>query len=242
MNAVVERMEREPAPPAAVTPMDLISRAVEQGASIEMVQQLWALKKEMDAYEARKAFAEAFSAFKAEAVKVVRNREVADGPLRGKKYAELYSVIDAVTPALSRHGLSASWAITRDERDWIEVTCTIEHVLGHTRTVSQGGPPDAGGAKNAIQARVSTVTYLERHTLKAACGIAESGDDDDGRSAGAGGTITEDQAKQIEDLLTDVKGNRDVFLKYFKVGSVGAIPATDFDRAVAALEKKRGAK
>jgi hypothetical protein len=43
-----------------------------------------------------------------------------------------------------------------------------------------GGPPDAGGAKNAIQARASTISYLERYTLKAICGVAEGGEDDDG--------------------------------------------------------------
>ncbi|WP_439586939.1 hypothetical protein [Hydrogenophaga sp.] len=43
-----------------------------------------------------------------------------------------------------------------------------------------GGPPDAGGAKNAIMARASTVTYLERYTLKAITGLSEQDDDDDG--------------------------------------------------------------
>jgi hypothetical protein len=46
------------------------------------------------------------------------------------------------------------------------------------------GPPDAGGAKNAIQARASTITYLERYTLKAICGVAEQGDDSDGNHGG----------------------------------------------------------
>ena len=43
-----------------------------------------------------------------------------------------------------------------------------------------GGPPDAGAAKNALQARASTKSYLERYTLKAICGVAEGGDDTDG--------------------------------------------------------------
>src|SRR5690606_10985087 len=88
----------------------------------------------------------------------------------------------AATPALSKHGLSASWDITRDEKDWIEVTCTVEHVLGGNKKVALGGPPDSGGAKNALQARISTVTYLERATFKAACGLAEQGDDKDGNA------------------------------------------------------------
>jgi hypothetical protein len=48
-----------------------------------------------------------------------------------------------------------------------------------------GGPPDAGGAKNAIQARASTISYLERYTLKAICGVAEGGEDDDGNGGRA---------------------------------------------------------
>lgn len=88
--------------------------------------------------------------------------------------------MDAVTPALSRHGLSTAWKLTRDEKDWLEVTCTLKHVGGHSESVSMGGPPDAGGAKNALQARASTKSYLERYTLKAICGVAEGGDDGDG--------------------------------------------------------------
>ncbi len=102
--------------------------------------------------------------------------------MRGKSYAELHDVVDAVTPALSRHGLSASWKLTRDEKDWMEVTCVLKHVSGHSETVSMGGPPDTGGAKNALQARASTKSYLERYTLKAVCGVAEGGDDTDGNA------------------------------------------------------------
>jgi hypothetical protein len=46
--------------------------------------------------------------------------------------------------------------------------------------VSFGGPPDAGGAKNAIQARASTKTYLERYTLLAILGLSSKDADADG--------------------------------------------------------------
>jgi hypothetical protein len=92
-------------------------------------------------------------------------------------------VVNAVTPALSRHGMSTSWRITKDEKDWIEVTCTLSHVNGHSESVSMGGPPDAGGAKNGIQARASSVTYLSRYTLKAILGLSEQDDDNDGGMA-----------------------------------------------------------
>lgn len=163
------------------TPYQLIAQAIDKGLGIDQMERLFDLQQRWEADVARKAYNTAFAAFKAEAVRVLRNRKVTDGPLKGKAYAELHSVVDAVTPALTANGLSASWKNTKDEKDWIEVTCTLRHTGGHSESVSMGGPPDAGGAKNLIMARASTTTYLQRYTLKAICGLAEAGQDDDGR-------------------------------------------------------------
>ena len=174
------------------TPTGMMLALLGRGASIEQIGQMMDLQERFEKREAEKAFNAAFAAFKAEAVRVVKNRAVTAGPLAGKSYAELFSVVDAVTPALSRHGLSAAWKLTRDDKDWIEVTCTIKHSAGHSDSVSMGGPPDVGGAKNAIQARASTISYLERYTLKAITGIAEGGEDNDGGNRGE--HIPEDEA------------------------------------------------
>jgi hypothetical protein len=124
--------------------------------------------------------------------------EADQGPLAGKTYAELHSVVDALTPALSRHGLSASWKLTTDDKDWMVVTCYLRHSMGHEETASMGGPPDTGGAKNPIQARASTKTYLERYTLKAICGVAEGGDDNDGGTPKQAEDVTEADAEVIQ--------------------------------------------
>lgn len=172
------------AAPADNSPAGLMLALMGRGASLDQIERMMDLQEKHERREAEKAFNAAFAAFKAEAVRVIKNRSVTDGPLRGKSYAELFSVVDAVTPALSKHGLSASWKLTKDEKDWLEVTCTIKHAAGHSDSVSMGGPPDAGGAKSVIQARASTVSYLERYTLKAICGVAEGGEDNDGNGAG----------------------------------------------------------
>jgi hypothetical protein len=165
------------------SPASMMLVAQRQGATPEQIGQMLALQERWEANQARKAYNVAFAAFKAEAITIVRNKMVTDGPLKNKAYAELFSVVKALTPALSRHGLSASWKLTKDERDWMEVTCYLRHVQGHEESVAMGGPPDAGGAKNAIQARASTKSYLERYTLKAICGVAEGGEDDDGNGS-----------------------------------------------------------
>lgn len=170
---------------AAQPHTSLMLSLMDRGASLDQIERIMDLAERNENREAEKAYNAAFAAFKAEAVRIVKGRKVTDGPLRGKEYAELHDVVDAVTPALSRHGLSAAWKLTRDEKDWLEVTCTLKHVGGHSESVSMGGPPDAGGAKNALQARASTKSYLERYTLKAICGVAEGGDDTDGNQPAA---------------------------------------------------------
>jgi hypothetical protein len=185
----LEPIERQDEKPSAMvtlpetSPAGMMLSALRQGASLEQVEKMMDLQARWEAGEARKAYNAAFAAFKAEAVHIVKNKQVTDGPLKGKSYAELHAVVDALTPALSKHGLSASWRLTKDEKDWMEVTCYLRHVNGHEESVAMGGPPDGGGAKNAIQARASTKSYLERYTLKAICGVAEGGDDDDGNGA-----------------------------------------------------------
>jgi hypothetical protein len=220
-----------------ITPMAMLAQAIERGMPVETVDKLMALNERWEAAQARKAFFEAFAAFKSEAIIVARNKDITDGPLKGKRYAELFSFVEAVTPALSRNGLSHSWEITKDDKDWIEVTCKIEHVSGHGKVVAMGGPPDTGGAKNAIQARVSTVTYLERVTLKAACGIAEQGDDLDGRAPSV--AITAEQVGTLRSLIVEVAADIPRFCKFMKVERIEDIPQRDYAKARLALEAKQ---
>lgn len=191
---------------SAGSPYAMMMTARAQGIPPEEIGKMMDLHQRWERWEAEKSYNAAFAAFKAEAVQIVRGREVTAGPLQGRRYAELHDVVDAVTPALSKHGLSASWKLTKDDKDWLEVTCTLKHVGGHSESVSMGGQPDTGGAKNALQARASTKTYLERYTLKAICGIAEGGDDDDGEGgAGKRGPIVTPRGGIGEDLPEDWK-------------------------------------
>jgi hypothetical protein len=188
MNQVVEAVSRPVVAQSAVviTPIQLLQVAYEKGASIEQLERLMVLKREFEADEARKAFNVAFAEFKAEAIKLVRTKQITDGPLKGKKHADLAVIVETVTPALSRHGLSAAWRLTKDDKDWMEVTCTLSHAAGHSESVAMGGAPDTGPGRNAMQARGSAKSYLERYTLTAITGLAAGDADDDGTGGNGG--------------------------------------------------------
>ncbi|WP_442592526.1 ERF family protein [Parapusillimonas sp. JC17] len=188
MSEIIE-MERRDAAVAtqqdqapAGSPMAMAIAAMQSGMSPEQIGAMMDLQDRYNATQAKKLYDEAFAAFKAEAVRIIKGKDVSAGPLKGTSYAVLNDVVKAVTPALSKHGLSSSWKLTRDEPEWMEVTCFLRHVGGHEESVSMGGPPDAGPGRNAIQARASTKTYLERYTLKAITGLSEQDDDTDGNA------------------------------------------------------------
>ncbi len=163
-------------------PADLIQLALERGTDVAQLERLMDLQLRWEANEARKAFVDALSAFKANPPRILKDKRVNAGQAK-YTHASLANIVHEVTPALARHGLSATWR-TEQSGDLITVSNTITHKLGHSETVTLSGPPDKSGAKNAIQMVGSTVTYLSRYTLLANLGLAtEDMDDADHRKA-----------------------------------------------------------
>lgn len=197
MNAVAQESpildltpveERQPTTnlPAVVadnSPASMMLRALGQGATLEQVEKMMDLQERWEKREAEKAYNDAMAAFGAEAIEIIKRKQVDFANSKGGrtqyKHAELSDVVDAVKPALARHGFSYRWN-TEQTPDWLSVTCILKHRLGHSESCTLGGAPDDSGGKNRIQAVKSTKSYLERQTLEAICGVAEKGEDNDG--------------------------------------------------------------
>lgn len=229
----------------AVTPMQMLATAMEKGVDTAQLEKLLDLQERWEQGEARKAFNAAFADFKAEAVVIVKGTLINDGPLKGKKHANLHDVVIATTPKLSQHGLAISWKLTRDEKDWMEVTCTLRHIAGHSESVSMGAAPDAGPGRNAIQARGSAKSYLERYTATAILGLAAADQDDDGQKSSEDAGLSEKQAADLKALLDETGSDVAKFKQWAKVDALGEILAKNFDyvcREVRERAKARAAK
>ena len=160
----------------ALTPMAMVSQAVANGASLEMVSKLMDLQERVERGQARRDFDEAIAAAKAEIKPVVRNRTGHND----KKYADFSAYAREVDPVLAKHGLS--YRFRTEQEGSIKVTCVLSHRAGHCEENSLSGPADTSGNKNTIQAIGSTLTYLQRYTLTQALGLAASNDDDAGKA------------------------------------------------------------
>ena len=250
MNAV-EKIEPQgqvsvlPAQSETAAILGMIERvARDPSVNMDKMMQLMAWRKETIADQRRAEFDEAMSGAKAEIPVINKNRAVDFTSTKGRthyKYEDLAEIARVVSPILAKHGLSYRYRVTSNLNEPVTVTCIVSHRGGHFEEVTLLGGKDDTGGKNAIQQVASTLTYLQRMTLKAALGLAAS-DDDDGRTAESGDTISEDQAAELIALADEVGADKRAFCTYFKVDGIAMLAAKDFERAKSALNKKRAAK
>jgi len=225
--------------PQPVTPMEMLHQALTNGQSVEILERLMTLQERYQAAEARRAFIDAKAAFKAEAPAVEKDK---DNLQYKSKYSSIGAIVNTMNPILSKHGLDASWDIWQaEDLSEVKVICTLSHRDGHSESVSMRSKPDGTGQKNPIQQMKSAGTYLKIATYEAVVGVAsnEGNADDDGNAAGSS-PISEEQTKRILDLIDETESSAAQFCKYFKIAAVAALPASKFDAAIKALEKKRG--
>lgn len=235
--------------PVAMTPMEMVGRALEMGVSAEILKQMMDLRDREEARNARLAFIRAVAEAKAELRPIVRNAEVDYKP-EGKpkvnyRHETLAGIEEQISETLSKHGLSYRYETENDPNMPISVTCLLEHIEGGSSRTTLKGPPDTGAGKNSLQAIASTVSYLERYTLKAALGLSVSHDDDGkaaGEPEGAGATITKEQLATILKLLSDTASDTVKFCRYYKIAQVPDLRAVDYDHAVESLNAKRAAQ
>ncbi len=222
----------------------VIDKMIDKNCTADLLTQVFALQQKSDAEMQRKAFVEAFAAFKAEAPTAIeRTGSVSFGSgdkKVGYDHVELDVACERLTPLLSKHGLAHSWEPTQDDKGVITVACRLEHAGGYSRSVSLRGMPDASGSKNPIQAVGSAVYYLERYTFLAVLGIAQRNGDTD--AAQSWDTLIKEEQETLAKLIADKKADLARFLKWAKVKDLAEIPRKKFAEAVDLLNKKGGSK
>lgn len=241
MNAqaldIQHTVDVQPAPPRNVaTVTDMLSQALASGAGVEVIEKLMALRDRQEATMARRAFDEALAAAKAEIPVIAKNRKVDFTSQKGRTHyahEDLGEIARTVDPILGKYGLSYRFRV-KTEQGQVHVTCIVAHRDGHFEETTLSAGHDQSGNKNSIQAVGSTITYLQRYTLKAALGLAAS-DDDDGRSHGKtvddDRTLTVEQRDEILRLISDAGMEVDIWCDFYKVEAVQDLAASKFEAA-----------
>jgi hypothetical protein len=172
---------------ASATPADLFKIALQTGAGMDTLERLMDAQMKYEANEARKAFHLDMTEFKRNPPTIFKDKHVefrTDKGVTAYDHATLGNVVERVVAALAEYGFSHRWVPNRSEGGMISITCVITHKLGHSEETTLEAGLDQSGGKNNIQAMISTKSYLERHSLLAATGLAtRDTPDDDGRGS-----------------------------------------------------------
>jgi ERF superfamily len=234
--------------PAGAQPSDPIllmiaNAARDPAVDIEKFERLMALRERVSLADARRSFFAALAKAKGEFGPILKTRlvdyEHADGQGRTNyRYEELADIGVVVDPVLSKYGLSYRHKSAQDGVK-IKVTCILSHEDGYSEENSLESEADKSGKKNPNQAIASTVTYLQRYSLKEALGIAAGRDDD-----GAGGepldpVIDVDDVVYIETMIRDTESDLAKFLETIEAPSIAEMRVSQFKRAVGLLNRKK---
>ena len=234
--------------PAGAQPSDPIllmiaNAARDPAVDIEKFERLMSLRERASLADARRAFYAALARAKGEFGPILKTRQVdyphKDGGGRTSyRYEELADVGAVVDLVLSKHGLSYRHKSSQ-EGPKIKVTCILSHEDGYSEENSLEGVEDKSGQKNPNQAIASTVTYLQRYTLKEALGIGAGRDDD-----GAGGEpvdpiIELDDIAYVEQLIRDTQSDLAKFLETIEAPSIAEMRVSQYKRAIGLLNRKK---
>lgn len=172
---------------SAPTPDQMIMVAIKEGR-IEMLEKLMALQERWKANIALEKYNEARSIFQKIGPDLQKNVKVSykaknNNTMVEYKYQDLPDIAKQIRGALAECGLAYDWDQKEDGVD-IKVRLVIRHSGGHVeRGEWLSAKLDSSGGKEGIHAKGSTITYLQRYTLKAGLGLSSADPDDDGRLA-----------------------------------------------------------
>ncbi len=157
--------------PARVVMHPMVERMLAMNPTPEALEKLLNLQREWEKGEAKRAYTRALVEMRQDLPAWIKRDKTVEYLKVKYTHASLAAALEAVLPALNKHGFNLSWtpAITAEK---VAVTATLTHRDGHSEGATLSAPADMSGNKSAAQGVASTVTLLQRYTALAILGIA----------------------------------------------------------------------
>jgi hypothetical protein len=234
--------------------VQMIERAARDPAvDIDKMERLFRMKLDMEARASRSAYLAALAEMQPKLPVIEKKGTIGKyekddkGNRTGRqeamtKYAKWEDVVEGITPILAEHGFSLSFRVAQPTLDRIVVSGVLGHRDGHSEETAISLPIDSSGAKNNVQGWGSSVSYGKRYTAFALLNISARGEDDDGKAAGEPAFITDEEQAIIRNRIDGMGADIARFCQYLGVDGIAKIPATDFKRAMSALDAKARAR
>jgi ERF superfamily protein len=157
-------------------------------------------------------------------------------------YADIADVLAAILPVLSKHSIALVQPTAIDDRGM-----TIHTRIIHSSGQWMGSVYPVCAINGDHQIMGSAITYARRYAACSLIGVAADDDldgedtKDDTRAKGNGkddAVISDMQVSDLRGKIAAVGADEQRFLKFLKVGSLAALPAREFERAMSELNRK----
>lgn len=238
LGAKVETLPAIQEPIAQPSIEMLLSQAIDKGVSVETLERLLAMRKELNAEYAQGAFYKAMSAFQ-EACPIIQKKKsvTTNSSVVAYRYAPIEAIVAQVKHLLKEHGFSYSIETSYNGAHYV-VTCIARHTLGHSEARSYPAIPDLRENKmqSEIQRIASALTFAKRYAFCNAFGILTGDEDNDARPQGNNGVVkvTPEQVAFIRELIKKTNFTEAKLLK--KNYGVDTIEALTPNKALAFQE------
>lgn len=164
----------------------LISKAIDRNVSIETMERLLAMRKELRAEKAKEAFDADMASFQGECPTIKKTKAGAKtkSGIVAYHYAPIESIVEQVKVLISKHGFS--YAIkTETGEGKVKAICFVKHRMGHSESSETEVPL---GIKTDIMSNsqhyAAAMTFAKRYAFTNAFGIMTGDDDNDAAKTG----------------------------------------------------------
>jgi hypothetical protein len=239
MNAVVSQPQL-PGMPEPAGLLEAIARAAsDPNVDVAKMDRLMDIYARISAMHAEREYAAALAEMQPELPVINERGEILNkaGEVQST-YALWEDLNEAIRPILHKFGFSLTFR-PGNEGEKIKATGVLRHKAGHHDEATFCLPADGSGSKNIVQAAASSLSYCKRYIAIGMLNITTRGEDDDGRKAGAGKTLSEKQIADLKALLTEVGADQQKFLKWAKVSALSEILEKNYDACVQTVKAKR---
>lgn len=211
--------------------------AMSKDVDVSKLEKMLDMQERILAKQAETSFNQAMSRLQPRLPIIQHDAEIKHGEKLISSYSRYESIDKLIRPIYTSEGFSLSFNSKKQPDGSVTYYGTLSHIDGHSRTAEMDLPADSSGAKNAIQAKGSTISYAKRYLVSMLLNLVTTGDDDDAEKGGAE-FINESQLSEIQNLIDETAADTRKFCEYMKVKSLADIKSKDHQKALNALRAK----
>jgi hypothetical protein len=177
MKNEIEKIENKQ---VSLSAENLIEKALSNNVSVETIERLLAMRKELKAEFAKEQFDLAMANFQKTCPVIKKKKIVKDKNGQARySYAPIEDIINQVKELISDQGLSYTIRIENSDKD-LTAICKVSHLTGHSDESKFVVPIGAEQFMTDTQKFGARATFAKRYAFCNAFGIMTGDDDNDG--------------------------------------------------------------